>query len=467
MLLRFILTILCLVLAWNADTFAAHKAHHHGVLKKSVRHKRRHKPRAKSLADKYNHNVLTYFGGTPIVTSPYLGLRSEFDGSDLIVNLPSVNEDLRLLQHRYILDSHFYSKYNHIPETPLIEVSGQLAAASNYTDPYLGRGKNNIDLTDAELDLVVHAHMWLTGFMAMAYDNSGNSSLVSHRISNSRVYLDKGFLTFGNLHHSPFYMTLGQSYVPFGRYKSHTIAGSVTKYIGRSKQRVVIVGYKQPGRTGLYGNVFYFKGNTLNRGRNNGGAHLGYAFCNQDYKGEFGTSFIFNMADADGFQITGKPGFKGFAFPEVAPAETQNLVHTVPGFHAHMSVSHENVDVLAEFVTALRKFDAADLSYNTYGARPWAVNVEGSVHFSMDGKPAAFSLGYGHTEKALAIQVPNHRIALVFNTSWFRDTIESIEIRHEMNYSKHATASGRGIMVPTGPLGKTQTVITGKVILYW
>ena len=42
----------------------------------------------------YGRN-LAYLAGVPVLTSPYLGVRSEFDGSDLVVNLPSVNEDLR------------------------------------------------------------------------------------------------------------------------------------------------------------------------------------------------------------------------------------------------------------------------------------------------------------------------------------------------------------------------------------
>src|SRR5207253_2879745 len=44
--------------------------------------------------------VLTYIAGTPVVTSPYLGARPAFDGSDYLVNISSINRDVRLMQQR-------------------------------------------------------------------------------------------------------------------------------------------------------------------------------------------------------------------------------------------------------------------------------------------------------------------------------------------------------------------------------
>lgn len=467
---RLLISLICILFALSSSAMAGGKHHEkgRGILNKNVRQARRPQSRVKRLPQAYNNKVITYFGGTPVVTSPYLGLRSEFDGSDLIVNLPSVNEDLRLLKHRYILDNNLYERYHKIPETPLIELSGQLGAIASYTDPYHGNAQNDIDLTDAELDVVVHAHEWVTGFMAINYDNSPKSGYVNHRVSNSRLFLNKGFITLGNLRNSPFYMTIGQLYVPFGRYKSHMIVNPLTQNLGRSKQRAVVVGFKQPGPTGLFANVFYFKGNAINRGQNNGGAHLGYAFSKADVQGEMGASFLFNLADADRLQMTGQSaGFPGFASLEAAPLETQQLDHAVQAFHAHINLSYEDVGFLAEYVTALRDFSVMDLSYNMHGARPWAVNVEGTFYFSMDGKPASFSAGYGHSQEALALQIPNHRIAAAFSASFWRDTIETLEIRHDIFYPKSAVASGRGIAIPTANAGKTATTITGKVVLYF
>ena len=47
------------------------------------------------IADKH---IVTYIAGTPVVTSPYLGARPAFDGSDYIVNVSSINRDVRLME---------------------------------------------------------------------------------------------------------------------------------------------------------------------------------------------------------------------------------------------------------------------------------------------------------------------------------------------------------------------------------
>ena len=42
-------------------------------------------------------HVVSYIAGTPIVSVPYLGERPSFDGSDHIVNISSINRDIRLM----------------------------------------------------------------------------------------------------------------------------------------------------------------------------------------------------------------------------------------------------------------------------------------------------------------------------------------------------------------------------------
>ena len=45
-------------------------------------------------------HVITYIAGTPVSNSTYLGDRPAFDGSDYIVNISSINRDIRLMQQR-------------------------------------------------------------------------------------------------------------------------------------------------------------------------------------------------------------------------------------------------------------------------------------------------------------------------------------------------------------------------------
>jgi hypothetical protein len=72
-----------------------------------------------------DNQVVTYIAGTPVVSSPYLGARPAFDGSDYIVNISSINRDIRLMEQRRRL----YKAYEDIgypaPKMPIIAISGK------------------------------------------------------------------------------------------------------------------------------------------------------------------------------------------------------------------------------------------------------------------------------------------------------------------------------------------------------
>ena len=75
------------------------------------------------LADEH---IVTYIAGTPVVASPYLGSRPAFDGSDYIVNISSINRDIRLMQQRRRL-YRAYEKIGYpIPHQPIIALSGKV-----------------------------------------------------------------------------------------------------------------------------------------------------------------------------------------------------------------------------------------------------------------------------------------------------------------------------------------------------
>ncbi|MAZ77975.1 MAG: hypothetical protein CMF39_04795, partial [Legionellaceae bacterium] len=153
--------------------------------------------------------------GTLVVTGPSVGLPSHYDGSSLVVNSPSINTDYRLLQRssteRTQLHAHGYqSTYPHVV------LSGNLEGAVSYTSPYSGSYQSDINLTGAELAAYMEITSWVNGFMTVDYDDTPVASGPG-RVENSRFFLDKGFITIGNLDRSSFYGSMGQMYVPFGR----------------------------------------------------------------------------------------------------------------------------------------------------------------------------------------------------------------------------------------------------------
>lgn len=403
-----------------------------------------------------------FLGGTPVIVSPYLGLRSETDVFDLIVNLPSVNEDLRILkQKQEIADA--YRKHNlPIPDVPLLNLSGkvegQITAARLYTDQH----STNVNLTGAELDIAGMINRWSTLLLAIVYDSAPPA--VGTVVDNSRLFLDKGFLTLGNLDRSPFYATLGQFYVPFGQYSTLMISDPLTKLVGRIKARALLLGYDQDfGIHRVNASLFGFRGyanNTINVTQY--GANLDYLIREEKWKGNLAASYVANIGDANTFQQNGGPsGFTGFS------NTSESLIHRVPGFDARGSFSMGPFDIFAEYVTATDSFSAINLTYNAPGAKPSAFHIEGVYNFKILDKNSLISVGYDMTSEALALLLPERRYIATFSISLLENTIQSLEYRHDINYGTSDFATGQGLpVVPTG-LGHTSDTVTFQVGFYF
>ncbi len=421
-----------------------------------------------------------YLSGSPVVTSPYLGVRSEYNGGDLVVNLSSVNTDLAILQQRQSLEDAAKSIGMDPKAHPRLIFSGEVEGQTTYTNPYSGPNNTNIDLTDAELDVVAAVDPWLTGYMVMAYDN-GSTTASGNRTNSSNLYLDRAFLTLGNLNKFPAYATAGQLYVPFGQYTSYMISDPVTKTLGRIKARALVLGYNQNvGKydTGITSAIFGFKGDTSTGNNtpsgpssvNNFGANLEMSQDFGPVTTDVGTSYIYNIADSDGMQVTGASygGFVGF---DGASTAAQSLMHRVPAIDGRASAGYGPFSVISEYVGTLRSFDPTNLSYNGHGAHPDAFHVEGVYQRQIFGKPTSFAVGYGHTWEALGLNLPQDRYLATINMAIFKDALASIEVRHSINYASSDTATGNapvaGTGVATAPPGKHENVVTGQLDLYF
>lgn len=414
-------------------------------------------------------NVLTYIAGTPVVTSPYLGKRSAFNASDLIVRISAVNLDLRILEQRQLLEDALKKMGRKIPEHPIIELSGKLEVGGFVTDPYVGNTTGDLNLNSMELITVTQIAPWVTGYVSLTYDNAP-PAISGRRLNNSNVFLNKGFLTVGNLNDNPFYATFGQNIVPFGRYSSFMLSAPLTQLVGRTKARIAQLGVKY---NGFFAQAYAFNGDTK---AGAGGANIGYRFHKGDMIGEISGSVISNVAEAEQYQGTGGSGFTGFA----ATRATESVVNTVPAFNVQANFGYKNLSLLAEFTTASRHFNPTDLTYNGTGAKPRALNVEAANTFEFFKFPASIAVGYGWSDQALALNIARRRFIGAFNIAIWRDTIFSLEYRHDINYSAGDTAGGRGAtgcaagqsscFVPVntgGTLGMNSDTLTAQLGYYF
>lgn len=403
-----------------------------------------------------DHQVVTYIAGTPIVSSPFLGSRPAFDGSDYIVNISSINRDIRLMQQRRRMYRAYEAMGYPIPDMPIIALSGSVVPSGSLGRTYHRNTISDWTLGASELDVAAALNDMVEGYMAIAYDDSPPLSN-RQRVANASVFLNMGFVNIGNLDKTPLYFTAGQLFVPFGRFASAMVSAPLTTRLARTRARPFILGYKAQTETGPFASFYGFKSDTTLGGSGVGGVNLGYVFGFGDSSGEIGASYISALNDSSGMQFTGStPGstFGGFG----SLLNGNEMVKKIPAVGVHGSVSVDRYNFTAEWVGATGRFRRQDLSFNGKGAKPQAGQVEAGVTFMAFDKPSSFALGYQWSKDALALNIPNQRINGVFNISIWKDTVESVEYRHDIDYNRNQFANGAS---PAGLVNFT-TRGTGK-----
>ena len=407
-------------------------------------------------------HVMTYIAGMPVVTANYLGARPAFDGSDYIVNISSINRDIRLMQQRRRLYRAYESMGYPLPNLPIITLSGKAEPLGTWNHSPTGATRGDWTLGSSELDVAAAVNDKVEAYIALAYDESPPAQ-GGTRISNSGFNLNMGFINIGDLDESPYYFTAGQMFVPFGRYSSAMISAPLTMRMSRTKTRPIIFGYKSQEDFGPFAAAYAYRSDTTLGNSAVGGLNLGYIFNQGGHSGEIGVSVISSLNDAGGMQDTGSSiGTTFGGFSSVTNGSEQ--VHKVPGAGVHANWAFDRYTLTAEWVSSLGRFHKEDLSYNGIGAQPQAIQLEGGLTFMAFDKPSSFSVGYQWSKETLALNLPEHRINGVFNISIWKDTVESLEYRHDVNYGTTQFANGAAPPGVTnlntiGPGGATDTVL--------
>ena len=411
---------------------------------------------------------------SPLGIGPYLNKDAVFDGSKLIINVPIVREDSRLLLKRYQLIQECHELGILTPNLPRVTLTGKLEGQISYdgTSYYDAgsRSGNNINFSGAELDAYIQGNSWVLGYMALALDYVPDE----HR-DGSRLFMNRAFITIGNLSQFPLYTSIGQVYVPFGRYSSLMVTAPVTQALGRTKARTLILGYQQTDNNNnvLHAEIYGFQGlsnnNLNNRARDNKknewGTDIGYEFNNgHRLSGEIGAGYISSLVDSQGIKAT-------------VFLNTENLRHCVPALNVYGILAINPVMFLAEYVGTMRSFDVNDISFtNQEGARrcPTAFHTEASYTFKNGSKPSSIGVGYGHTRQALAIGLPKDQYSVFYNINIWRDTNLALEYRHDVNYPANTISTGSNpisdVIAPANVVddfGKSDDVVTAQFDLFF
>jgi len=410
-----------------------------------------------------------------VSTGPYIGVPFQFSGSELVVNTPSVNQDVTLLNLRKHIHEELLAMggelLGEVSHSHLL-LSGVLEAQANYTGIGGGAKTTDIDVTNVSLDgYILGPTSWTSGFFEFSYNNNVGGGTNS-RTANSSMFVNKAFFIIGDFSRTPFYSTIGQYYVPFGTYASVLVSSTLPKSLARTKERAWLVGYQQQGSNNkLYGSAYIFRGDSHASAVtriNNGGINVGWRMNQSNFSHgigmDIGGGVIANLADSVGMQLSGQSPYGGFGS---TTAGNEKLVHRVPAYNVRGYFDLGPAwDVIAEYVGASTQFNPNNMSFGGSGAKPWAVDTEVAYSFSAFDRPTSLGVGYAWTKEALALGLPEQRYSAVINTSVWRNTLQSLEYRRDINYAASATASGSDIVVNPAS-GLADNIVTFQFDYYF
>lgn len=433
-------------------------------------------------------------GQSFVSSGPYIGIPFEFTGGHLIVNSPHVNEDVTLLQIDKNVDERLLSMGRPADQTigSHILLSGLIEGQALTRNGGGNHSSSDIDLTSANLDVyIMGPSTWTSALVEFAYDNNIGSQTGSFssddRMLNSRVFVNKAFIVLGDFAKSPLYLSFGQMFVPFGSYSTTMVSSPLTKILGRTLARPLVVGFKQQSENSLLATAYIFKGPSYlsnDNHVNNAGLNVSYSFKQNGNRAVLGAGVIANIADSGGMQFTGNnnsnpPLFGGFGGPietftpvaggSVIQVDTgsEQLDHRVPAydFNAKVGVG-DNLQLIGEYIMSSTSFNPADLQINGHSAKPNALNLEAVYNMPWFLNPTSVSVSYQTSHDALAIGLPQKRYSLTFNRSFWKNTLQSLEFRRDKNYPNDDTSSGSNIEGPTGN-GKSANQVTLQFDYYF
>lgn len=393
----------------------------------------------------------------------YTGVPNYFDGRKLVVNAPSILEDYKLLERRQQQVKYYQKNDLGYAGHPRMIFSGEIEGAAQYRHDYTNNTDSDINLSTAAIDTYIEVNPWISGLIDISYDDA-DSQTTSNRVENANLFLDRAFLTVGNLNKTAFFSSIGQLDIPFGRYSSSMISSPLTEFVGKIKTRAITLGYRTGEENSPYANAFVYHGAANNSSNiNDAGADVGYLMQINGVKADLGGSFVNNIADAKGFQGTGlsSPRFRGFDHDE-------SLDHVVPGADVYGRLSFDKLTFLGEYVKALRHFASSNLSFDGHGAQPSAWQAEATYGFHVGQHPSSISVAYQGSQEALGINIPRARYSTVLQIALMRHTLLKMEFRHDLNYSSSKTAQGQGVQAyDPDHLGHSANAVTAELAMYF
>lgn len=299
-----------------------------------------------------------------------------------------------------------------------VEVGGVVEVEAAYNDPDVGDSSSDIVVSTVELAVAAQINDWVAGEITLLYEDP-----------DTDLEIDVATVTLADPD-APWFLNVGQQYVPFGTYETNMVSDPLTLEIGETREVAVLGGFDADG---FIGGVYLFNGDLSEGGDDNidaYGAFAGYVREGEDSGFAVRVSYISDIGDSDGLQDTVQENL------DIAAVDYDSQV---PGVALDASFTTGPFIFIAEYVTATEDFDMNELAFNGGGAQPSAFNIEAGYGFTLAGKDATVAIGYQETSEAVALGLPEQRLLAALTVDVMKHTSIAFEWAHDDDYS---TADG-------------------------
>lgn len=242
----------------------------------------------------------------------------------------------------------------------------------------------------------------------------------------NKLYLPEAYFLFIHQH---FLAKIGQQYIDFGSRDHRSLSIPVTQSLSETNQ----LGFKFGlySSKGVYTNITMY--NSAARGQpgnimesntqehNEYAADIGYIWQNSPNNSvNLSADYISNIADVEGINH-----------------KLKTLHKKVPGLALHSNFIIGPVQLLGDYVTALRNFDTRDLTnyddaHSGGGSMPQAYSIEANYTLLLKH---TLTLGFQGTEQAVGLYLPKTRWLAAYTYQLSRN----ISLAVEFNQSKYYT----------------------------
>ena len=239
---------------------------------------------------------------------------------------------------------------------------------------------------------------------------------------DDHLIIDVGTITLGNEEKSPFYLTAGKMYVPFGSFASALVSDPLTLELAETRDTALLAGF---ATAGWYGSLYTFNGEVDKTGSNDTmstfGANFGYKLEEGDWQMDLGAGWLNHLGNSNTLR------------DHLATTSV-----TVEGFTdalaMHGRLQYGGLSVTAEYIAALDSFQPGEMDFAGRGAKPEAWQLELAYATEVAEREVTLALGYQRTEEAVALGLPEHRYLAAIGVGIFDHTTLALEYRHDQDY---------------------------------